>query len=35
MATAYRYKDEVVEVLAAKTPTRHEALDRAAEQGLP
>ena len=34
-ATAYRYKDEAVEVLAAKAPTLREALDRAAEQGLP
>jgi hypothetical protein len=34
-ATAYRYKDEIVEVLAAKAPTLREALDRAGEQGLP
>ena len=34
-ATAYRYKDEAIEVLAAKAPTLREALDRAAEQGLP
>jgi hypothetical protein len=34
-ATAYRYKDEAVEVLAAKAPTLREALDRAVEQGLP
>ena len=34
-ATAYRYKDEAVEVLAAKAPTLREALERAAEQGLP
>jgi len=34
-ATAYRYKDEVVEVLAAKAPSLREALDKAAEQGLP
>jgi len=34
-ATAYRYKDEAVEVLAAKAPALREALDRAAEQGLP
>jgi len=27
-ATAYRYEDEAVEVLAAKAPTLHEALDR-------
>jgi hypothetical protein len=34
-ATAYRYKDEAVEVLAAKAPTLRAALDRAAGQGLP
>jgi hypothetical protein len=34
-ATAYRYKDEAAEVLAAKAPTLHEALEKAAEQGLP
>ena len=34
-ATAYRYKDEAVDVLAAKAPTLREALDRAVEQGLP
>ena len=34
-ATAYRYKDEAVEVLAAKAPSLREALDRAVEQGLP
>jgi hypothetical protein len=34
-ATAYRYKDEAVEVLAAKAPTLREALDKAVEQGLP
>ena len=34
-ATAYRYKDEAVEVLAAKAPTLHEALERAVEQRLP
>jgi hypothetical protein len=34
-ATAYRYKDEAVEVLAAKAPTLREALENAAEQGLP
>jgi hypothetical protein len=34
-ATAYRYKDEAVEVLAAKAPTLRQALDMAAEQGLP
>ncbi len=34
-ATAYRYKDETVEVLAARAPSLHEALDKAVEQGLP
>ena len=34
-ATAYRYKDEAIEVLAAKAPTLREALDKAVEQGLP
>ena len=34
-ATAYRYKDEAVEVLSAKAPTLREALDKAVEQGLP
>ena len=34
-ATAYRYKDEAVEVLAATAPTLREALDKAAGQGLP
>ena len=34
-ATAYRYKDEAVEVLAATAPTLREALERAVEQGLP
>ena len=34
-ATAYRYKDEAVEVLAAKAPSLREALEKAAEQGLP
>ena len=34
-ATAYRYKDEAIEVLAAKAPTLHEALKKAAEQDLP
>ena len=33
-ATAYRYKDEAIEVLAAKAPTLREALDKAAGQGL-
>ena len=35
MATAYRYKDEAAGVLAARAPSLHEALDKAAEQGLP
>jgi hypothetical protein len=34
-ATAYRYKDEAVEVVAAKAPSLRDALDRAAGQGLP
>ena len=34
-ATAYRYKDEAVDVLAATAPTLREALERAVEQGLP
>lgn len=34
-ATAYRYKDEAVQVLAAKAPTLREALEKAVEQGLP
>jgi DDE superfamily endonuclease len=34
-ATAYRYKDEAVQVLAAKAPSLREALDKAVEQGLP
>jgi hypothetical protein len=34
-ATAYRYRDEVTGVLAAQAPTLSEALDKAAEQGLP
>jgi hypothetical protein len=34
-ATAYRYKDEAVEVLAAKAPSLSEALDKAVGQGLP
>jgi hypothetical protein len=34
-ATAYRYKDEGIEVLAARAPGLHEALEKAAEQGLP
>ena len=34
-ASAYRYNDEAVEVLAAKAPTLRQALDKTAEQGLP
>ena len=34
-ATAYRYKDEAVDVLAAKAPALREVLDKAVEQGLP
>ena len=34
-ATAYRYKDEAVEVLAAKAPSLREALEKAVEQELP
>ena len=34
-ATAYRYKDEGVAVLAARAPSLHDALEKAAEQGLP
>jgi hypothetical protein len=34
-ATAYRYKDEAIEVLAARAPSLREALERAVEQGLP
>ena len=34
-ATAYRYLDEVIEVLSARAPDLHQALDRAAEEGLP
>ena len=34
-ATAYRYKDEAVEVLAARAPSLREALERAVEQGIP
>lgn len=33
-ATAYRYKDEGIEVLKAKAPTLHEALENAVDQGL-
>ena len=34
-ATAYRYQDEAAEVLAAKAPALHEALEGAVEMGLP
>ena len=34
-ATAYRYVDEVIDVLAAEAPDLHEALDRARCDGLP
>jgi len=34
-ATAYRYVDEVIDVLAAEAPDLHEALDRARGDGLP
>jgi hypothetical protein len=34
-STAYRYKDEGVAVLAAKAPGLEEALDKAADQGIP
>jgi hypothetical protein len=34
-ATAYRYLDEVTEVLAAQAPDLHQALERAAGEGLP
>ena len=34
-ATAYRYKDEAVDVLASRAPSLSEALDKAAEQGFP
>lgn len=34
-ATAYRYKDEGVEVLGALAPTLHDTLEKVAEQGLP
>jgi hypothetical protein len=34
-ATAYRCKDEGIEVLAAKAPSLRDALEKAAEQGLP
>ena len=34
-ATAYRYRDEVIEVLADEAPELREALDRASEEGFP
>jgi hypothetical protein len=34
-STAYRYKDEGVEVLAREAPSLEKALERAAEQGIP
>ena len=34
-ATAYRYLDEAIEVLAAQAPGLREALEKAKEQGLP
>jgi hypothetical protein len=34
-ATAYRYLDEAIEVLAARAPGLREALEKAKEQGLP
>src|SRR5262249_54864288 len=34
-ATADRYEDEAVDVLASRAPSLSEALDKAAEQGLP
>jgi hypothetical protein len=34
-ATAYRYLDEVIEVLAARAPDLHQALQRAKAEGLP
>jgi hypothetical protein len=34
-ATAYRYLEEVIEVLAGQSPDLHEALARAREEGLP
>jgi DDE superfamily endonuclease len=33
-ATAYRYKDEGIEVLKAKAPSLHDALENAVDQGL-
>jgi predicted phage tail protein len=34
-ATAYRYLDEAIAVLAARAPALRQALERAREQGLP
>ena len=34
-ATAYRYRDEVIDVLAAQAPELREALERAKDEGLP
>jgi hypothetical protein len=34
-ATACRYRDEVIDVLAAQAPRLHEALERAKDEGLP
>ena len=34
-ATAYRYLDEVIVVLAARAPDLREALERAQDEGLP
>src|SRR5215472_6862292 len=34
-ATAYRYVDEVIAVLAAQAPGLHQALERARDEGLP
>jgi hypothetical protein len=34
-ATAYRYVDEVIAVLAEQAPDLHQALERAQDQGLP
>lgn len=34
-ATSYRYLDEVIEVLAARAPELHQALERAQDDGLP
>src|SRR5215471_12568260 len=34
-ATAYRYKDEAVEVLASRAPSLRQALEKAKDRGLP